>query len=130
MKTRIIALTMKIFLLFAFFLITTCFAGDVMKDTDDELDTIKHEQDLKTYQHNKNLRERRELENNIKATHEALVDLNKDRTLELEACYFVDLANEKQCEESVLRKYKILISRHEVHLRELEEAYSKIKSAH
>lgn len=128
MKNRVIALIMNIFLLISFYWAGICFADDPMKIAEEDLDTIKHEQDLKALQHNKNLKERRVLENDIKATHETLVDLNKDRNQELHACHFVDLAKEKQCEESVMRKYEVLFSRHEVHLRELEEAYSKIKT--
>ena len=116
-------------LLFSFSVISTCFAGDTEKFTDEDLDAVKHEQDQKMYQHIKNLKDRRELENNIKAIHEALVDLNEDRIEELKECRFFDLANEQQCKESVIRKYKKLFSDFERYLRELEEAYSKIKNA-
>ena len=114
-------------LLFLFAVISTCFAGDTNNFTDEDLDAVKHEQDQKMYQHIKKLKDRRELENNIKSIHEALVDLNEDRIEELKECRFFDLANEMQCEESVIRKYEKLFSDFERYLRELEEAYSKIK---
>ena len=95
--------------------------------TDDELDAIKKEHDLKAYQDYKKLEERRELELNIQAIHEELGDLNEERIEELKECRFFDTAEDKQCEESVIKKYQILFSESEQDLRELEEAYSKIK---
>lgn len=109
------------------FIVSTCVAGENMRLTDDELNAIKKEHDLKAYQDYKKLEERRELELKIQAIHEELGDLNAERIEELQECRFFDTAEDTQCEEGVFRKYKILFSEIEEDLRTLEEAYSKIK---
>jgi hypothetical protein len=112
--------------LFSVFIIGTGVAAENKALTDDELDAIKKEHDLKAYQDYKTLKERRELELNIQALHEELGDLNEDRIEELKECRYFDSEEDKQCEESVIRKYEKLFSEFEDDLRELEEAYSKI----
>jgi hypothetical protein len=109
------------------FIVSTCFAGENMTLTDDELDAIKKEHDLKAYRDDKKLEKKRELELNIQAIHEELGDLNEDRIEELKECRYFDTTEDKQCEESVIKKYQILFFESEQDLRELEEAYSKIK---
>jgi len=122
-----------IFVVLILSLTSLAFAKDKTTFTDDDLDKFKHKSDEATYQYNKTSKDLKEAEDDIKKTTDFINGLKDLRIKELRECEYLygrsDL-REKQCEESVIRKYDMVISEGERRLEELNSQLKRMKMEH